>query len=771
MHHDIEDMLPLSPLQQGLLFQHLYDEGAPDAYLVQTLFELDGPLDAEALHAAAQNLLRRHPNLRASFMQSGFNEPVQIIPREIAVPWRLLDLSRHEPAARETAHAQVLHDDRAQAFQAAHGPLLRFTLVRLGERQHQLIFTNHHLLLDGWSMPIFLDELFALYRSRGATPLPRVTPYRNYLAWLRQQDQAAAQSAWRKYLDGVSEATRLAPTTSGKMSMLPQVFNVRLGASLSEALQQRARVAGVTLNTLFQAAWALWLSRHTGRNDVIFGITVSGRPPEIAGVEQMVGLFINTVPLRVTLDPAQSMQALLLRLQAEQVALLDHQHLGLAQIQQLAGIGELFDTHFIFENLPLEQAGVLGAPDDGLHCRYSGGQGGDVTHYPLGLMALPGADMELRFGYRPDLFDQDTVARLAQRLVRVLDAIAYAPQQAIGVIDLLDKAEREQVVVNWNATTRALPASSFPLLFEQQVSRAPDAIAAVFEQERLTYAELNARANRLAHALVAQGIGPEQAVAVALPRSLDMLVALLAVLKSGAAYLPLDLDYPAERLAYMLDDAQPALVLARSDAAVALPAHQAIWWLDQHSVAEQAASDLDDRERTRPLHADHPAYVIYTSGSTGRPKGVAVRHAGLSNFLHSMREQPGIAAGETLLACTPISFDIAALELYLPLLQGACVQIVPRAVSTDGLRLRALLDAVAPQAMQATPATWQMLREAGWQPAASLRVLCGGEALPPELASFLRQGAALWNLYGPTETTVWSLAEHVGDGPVRIGRP
>ncbi|MFC5743028.1 non-ribosomal peptide synthetase, partial [Dyella tabacisoli] len=671
------DVLPLSPLQHGLLFQHLYDEGAPDAYLVQALFNLDGPLDAQALHAAAQALLKRHGNLRASFVHHGFNEPLQVIPPEIDVPWQWLDLSRHESTARDIAHAQALHEDRTQAFHAARGPLLRFTLIRLGDEQHQLVFTNHHLLLDGWSMPILLDELFALYRSRGATPLPPVTPYRDYLAWLRRQDRDAATSAWRDYLAGVSEPTRLASSTGGQASVVPQVYTACLDASLSQALQQRARAAGVTLNTLFQAAWALWLSRHTGRNEVSFGITVSGRPPEIAGSEQMVGLFINTVPLHIALDPAESVQALLQRLQTRQASMLEYQHLGLSEIQHLAGIGELFDTSLAFENYPTLDDRATDTARDPLRIAQAESYGGDTSHYPFGLLVLPGAEMELRFGYRPDLFERDTVAALAQRLVRTLEAIAQQPQQITGRISLLDKAERDLLLVRWNATARPLPELPFPQLFEQQAQRQPDAEAVVLDGVSLSYAELNRRANRVAHALIGAGVGPEHLVALAMPRSLELIVALLGIHKAGAAYLPLDPEYPAERLAFMLADARPRLLVATAAIGATLPPGPVPWSFDdtavQTAIAQAPEHNPSDAERHAPLCTDHPAYVIYTSGSTGRPKGVVVSHRGLGNVASALAERFGVDAHGRVLQFASHSFDAAISEIALAFMAGAAL--------------------------------------------------------------------------------------------------
>ncbi|MFC5743023.1 non-ribosomal peptide synthetase [Dyella tabacisoli] len=765
---DIEAAYPLSQLQAGMLFHSDYSVDSTLYHDVVSTAALP-TFDEATLRAALGELSERHEILRTSFDVDHYSQPLQLVHRHAATPLSVLELNGVTDDERHAELSAWLDRESRRPFDKTQAPLLR-VFVHRTEAVFYLTLSFHHAILDGWSHASLVTELIHRYQAKlqghALVFEPLSGHYRDYIA-LEQNALHAADSRafWQTFLKGAQSTEPQAPAIvdngSGTMAIhLP----ITIAPATSDALLALAHRLKTPMKSVLLAVHMAVLGMLSGCRDVTTALVTHGRPETTDG-DKLLGLFLNSVPFRLALQ-YESWERLIGQVLAAERQLLPHRRYPLSQI--LEDLGQrslskvLFNyTHFhIYEQLG-ELGQRLGTHDD----RTDNSFALDVNfqHDAHGLKGWVA-------GHRT-VYDRDTLERYARCYYQALQALAADAKQPVRRFDLLDDIERQRLVHDINATARTLPAQSFPVLFEQQVSRAPDAVAAMFEQECLTYAELNARANRLARALVAQGIGPEQAVAVALPRSLDMLVALLAVLKSGAAYLPLDLDYPAERLAYMLDDAQPALVLARSDAAVALPAHQAIWWLDQHNVADQAASDLDDRERTRPLHADHPAYVIYTSGSTGRPKGVSVRHAGLSNFLHSMREQPGIAAGETLLACTPISFDIAALELYLPLLQGACVQIVPRAVSTDGLRLRALLDAVAPQAMQATPATWQMLREAGWQPAASLRVLCGGEALPPELASFLRQGAALWNLYGPTETTVWSLAEHVGDGPVRIGRP
>ena len=777
----IEDILPLTPLQHGFLFHALYDDKVQDSYVVQMTFVLDGALDPAALRAAADALLRRHASLRAAFVHHKTKEPVQVIQRDIQAPWRELDLSALAPAQREAALAQAIAEDAQERFDLTRAPLLRFVLVRESAARHYLIFNSHHILLDGWSTPIVLQELFALYRNGADTDaLPRVVPYRDYMRWLGGRDHAAAREAWREAFLGFEEPTRIAAVSTAPA--LPETLRIDLPDELMQRLTRQARTLGVTLNTVVQAAWGVLLGRLTHRHDVAFGITVSGRPPELAGVEQMVGLLINTLPLRLQWRPDETVAALLQRFQREQSALLDHQHLGLAEIQRIAGHGELFDTLVLFENFPVGEDGD--GPGDlaiGVHSHH----GGDTSHYPVGLALIPGRPgqpYQLKLSFRPDLLEREQVLRLGLRYQRLIDAFATDAQQPLGRIDLLDADESRLVLHDWNATAHEQPDTHLAALLSAQAARTPDAIALCFEGSSLSYAELEARSNRLARALIAEGIGPESIVGVALPRSLDLPIALCAVLKSGAAYLPLDTDYPPERLADMLADAAPARVLTRSDVAETLPADAPLWRLDDDALCERLAAlpahAIGDDERSATLRPEHPAYVIYTSGSTGKPKGALIPHRGVVNRLGWMQREYGLRADDAVLQKTPSSFDVSVWELFWPLTRGARLVLA----RPDGHREpRYLAELIERERITTVHFVASMLDvfvlEANAEQCASLRrIVCGGEALSADLRRRVAQrlGRPLHHSYGPTETSIgvaaWSCRE-VEDGPIPIGGP
>ncbi|MBB6255445.1 condensation domain-containing protein, partial [Nitrospirillum iridis] len=477
-HPGLAEILPASPLQEGLLFHTLYDRDAPDAYLVQLVLDLTGPLDATALHAAADALLRRHPHLGAGFIQHGLDRPVQIIRHDVVLPWRMVDLGSLTNQEQAAQLDDITANDRAR-FDPAQPPLLRFTLIRLGAERHRLAITNHHILLDGWSMPVLLQELFGLYRASGDDrELPPATPYRAYLAWLERQDVALAQAAWREALAGLASPTRLALAGRAPV-VLPVTMRFSLDSDLTAALTQMARRQGLTLSTVMQGAWALLLAHLTGSLDVVFGITVAGRPPEMAGMDRMIGLFINTVPLRLRMRPGETVSDLLHRLQEEQSRLLAHRHLPLSDIQELANLGELFDTLLVFENYPVEAS--VEDPVPGLKVALAENHGGDASHYPLGLAILPGKGLQFSLSYRPDLFDQSWVDELARSLLRTLDVLLTAQDRPVGRLDLLSPEERRRLLIDWNDTAHPVPPATVPALFEAQVGRRPDAVALVLE--------------------------------------------------------------------------------------------------------------------------------------------------------------------------------------------------------------------------------------------------------------------------------------------------
>ncbi|WP_307674373.1 non-ribosomal peptide synthase/polyketide synthase [Streptomyces sp. V4I2] len=740
-------VLPLTPLQEGLLFHSVFDEDQPDLYTVQAVLELGGPLDTAALRTAAARLLKRHDALRAGFRHEGLSRAVQVVPAEVPLVWR------EETTEDQEELDALLARERATRFALDRPPLVRFLLVRTAAEHHALAVTAHHTVVDGWSLPLVVRDLLQSYTD--GRPLPEVRPYEDYLAWLAAQDTEAARHAWTAALDGFDEPARLAPSVPGRTPVLPARVEHDLPAALTARLGQRARDLGVTLNSLTTAAWSLVLAQVLGRTDVVFGTTVAGRPAELSGVEDLAGLFINTLPQRVRLDPAEPLAALAARLQEERTALLEHQHVGLADIQRWTGLGELFDTSMVFENYPLDRT-ALGTLADEAGLRLVDARAHEGAHYPLSLVVHPGERLRLRVDHQPDLVDTTAAERTVARLVRVLEQFAADPTTPTGRVEVLDDTERETLLERWNATDRAVPPAALPQLFEDRAARTPQATAVVCGGHELTYGELNARANRVARLLVEQGAGPGRRVAVRLPRSADLVTVLLAVAKSGAAYVPLDPDFPADRVSYMLEDSRPVLVVDET-------------WLAGARTEDLAADDL------AAVSPHSPAYVIYTSGSTGRPKGVVVGHAALVNFLDSMARLFALTTEDRLLAVTTVGFDIAALELFVPLLAGARVVLADKDTTRDPQALAELIDEAGVSVMQATPSLWRALVDEVPTAPAGLRVLVGGEALPADLADrLLTTARSVTNLYGPTETTIWSTAGEVaGDSASRgsIGRP
>ena len=461
---------------------------------MQLALALAGPLDSAVLEKAAYALIERHGSLRAGFEQASLARPVQVIVAGVKPPWSSIDLSSLDEAQRDTRMSELLAQDRRLRFDLSSPPLLRFTLIRLGGEEHRLVLTSHHLLLDGWSAAILVQELLALYAHGGdSAVLGPVRPYRDYLAWTATQDRADAISAWREALAGLQEPTRVAPHHGTAAGTAPEQMMVALSAELTSGLSEAARRAGVTLNTVVQTAWAILLGRLLGQDDVVFGVTVAGRPPELAGIERMVGLFINTLPLRVHLPASKPLLALLREVQDNQSKLIAHQHVGLAEIQSATGLGELFDTLVVFENYPLDAGAKPSAEaKDGL--RLAGVSGHDATHYPLGLMAIPGERLRLRFDYRPDLFERANAETLAERFIRILECAVAAPERALGKLDILGAAERETILRGWNDTAHPIAQASLPELFAAQAARHPDAVAVSFEEQTLSYGELDRRA-------------------------------------------------------------------------------------------------------------------------------------------------------------------------------------------------------------------------------------------------------------------------------------
>jgi nonribosomal peptide synthetase CepB len=765
----MEDVWPLSPLQEGLLFHALYDDGqVGEAYIVEHVLGLEGPLGAGALRAAGQAMVDRHAALRASFHQlAGMQQPVQVISERVVLPWRVEDVSG--AADPEAAAAELAAAEHERGFDLAAAPLLRLLLVRLGEGRHRLVVTNHHILMDGWSLPVLMRELFAVYTAGGdASGLPMVVPYREYLAWLGRLDRAVAREAWAAELAGAGEPTLVAPAGPGREPVVPERVWRELDAELTGRLGVRARERDLTLNTVLQAAWAMVVARLAGRSDVVFGAVVAGRPPELPGVENMLGLFVNTVPVRVTLDPGQPVAGLLAGLQARQSALMAHQYLGLAEVQRLGGPGATFDSITAYESYPDDPAGE--SLPGGLRVLPAAG-GREATHYPLSLAMGPGERLRLRLTYRPDLFSQETAASVLAWLERVLEQIAANPEMPTGRVELLSVAEWRQVVAGWNDTATEVPAATVPELFAVQVRRAPDAAAVVTGEGSWSYAELDAASSRLAGYLSGLGAGPGQLVAVAVPRSADLVVAMLAVLKTGAAYLPVDPEYPVQRIGFMLADQDPAVVVCTPATAGSLP--------DADGPVRVVLDELTLAGAPAMLRGPGPedlAYVMFTSGSTGTPKGVAVTHRGVAGLAADRSWRgPGFSR---VLVHAPVAFDASTWEVWVPLLSGGCVVIAPPGPVRAGL-IKDLAAAGDVSAVHLTAGLFGLLAQEDPGCFAGLaELVTGGDVVPAAGLAAVKRACpqlVVRQMYGPTEVTVTAtvgvMAGQDGGGPVPVGVP
>ncbi|MFE7070364.1 amino acid adenylation domain-containing protein [Streptomyces sp. NPDC057620] len=763
----VEDVLPLSPLQEGLLFHALFDREKHSPYLAQFAVDLEGPVDSALLRAAADTVIRRHATLRSGFRYRKSGEPIRVVRREVPLDWR--EIETGEEGAPERI-AELTEQDWDRGIDVGGGSsLIRFTLVRHTADHHRLLVTAHHLLLDGWSFALLFQELFAVYSQAGGTEgLPPVRPYRDHLAWLARQDRAGAERHWAAALEGVAEPTLVASADS-RSGPPPEEVEVLLPSGTTALLTAHARRSHVLLNTVCQGVWAVLVGSLTGRDDVVFGSTVSGRPAELTGADSMIGMLINTVPVRVRLDRAASPSALFEQIQAGRAASLDHDHLGLTEIQRLAGFPTaLFDTNVVFDNFPMHDYKV-DSPDGELQVAVTFR---DSAHFPLTLAVEPGERLALRLHYRPDLFTAAQAAELADRLVLLLEQVAEDPDRPLSALTLLSPEQHDRVVRRWNDTAVELPAVTLAELWSEQVRRTPDAPALVAADERLSYAELAARVDRLAAQLAHRGAGPDRIVAVALPRSVDLVVAILAVVKAGAAYLPVDLDHPAGRIAAMVADAGPLLVLTDSANAGAVPGPTPKLLLDE--PIEPVSAPL-----VRPLPA-HAAYVIFTSGSTGRPKGVVVPHAAVVNRLLWMQDRYRLTGADRVLQKTPAGFDVSVWEFFWPLISGAALVIAKPGGHRDPAYLAALIRRESVTVTHFVPSMLQaFLREPAAAHCTGLRrIICSGEALPAETQRelFATLGSTeLHNLYGPTEAAVdatyWQCRPDDEGSAVPIGRP
>jgi amino acid adenylation domain-containing protein/non-ribosomal peptide synthase protein (TIGR01720 family) len=768
----VEDIYPLSPMQQGMLFHSLFDQsssGSPQKSEVKLPVESGGNyinqiqvgiggLDVDRFRAAWQAALDSHEILRTGFIAEGeLEQPVQVVFKNIQVPFKVLDW-RDRPDQTVALNALAL-TEREQGFGLSQPPLLRLLLVRIADDRHQLIYTSHHILMDGWSNSQLLGEV--LQRYQGQAPQRLSGRYRDYIAWLQRQDAALSQSFWTAQLAHLQEPTLLAaamgPANVSRAAGYGDLYQ-RFDAEQTRRLSEFARQQKVTANTLVQAAWLLLLQRYTGQDSVTFGATVAGRPADIVGIEQQIGLFINTLPVIASPRSEQSLGQWLQTVQAQNLALREHEHTPLFDIQRWAGQGgtALFDSIMVFENYPVSEVLQCSTPQGLL---FDEVLNHEQTNYPLTLAVGLGETLQVHYSYDQRHFAAQSVTQLSEHLASLLLGMVDQAQLAVGELPMLAQREVRHILER-NPQPVAWPRQQpVHAQFERQSLRTPDAVALVFGARQLTYGQLNAQANRLAADLQARGVGPDVRVGIAVERGLEMIVGLLAILKAGGAYVPLDPAYPEDRLAYMMQDSGLSLLLTQAHLLQQLPIPAGV----ESLLVELSDEPLEAWVSANPTldcGPDNLAYVIYTSGSTGKPKGVMVPHGALSNFLASMGKQPGLSAADRILSLTTFSFDIFGLEVFLPLTVGARAVLVDKDTTLDPDGILDIVRDNRVTALQATPSTWRMLLDSPKIDALrGCKLLCGGEALADELASRMAGVGEVWNLYGPTETTIWS-AQH-----------
>jgi len=781
-------IFPASSAQWRLWLLDQLEPGSP-AYNMAAMLQLPAALDPAALRRSLEALVRRHESLRTTFIAVG-GQPMQAIAPEagVKIPLPVVDLRDLPAEEREEVVRRLRREEARRPFDLARGPLLRAALLHQGAQGYVLLLSIHHIIADEWSMGVLLGDLAALYNAAVAgvpAPLPELPiQYADYAQWQREALEGEAleeqRAYWRRQLAGTPDALEL-PTDRPRppqQSFEGITYGFEVPASIEAGLRRLGRQERATLFMTLLAAFQALLHRYTGRDDIVVGSPVAGRTqPELEG---LIGLFINMLVLRGDLAGDPTFRELLGRARGMALDAYDHQDVPFEHlVEELRPARDpsrnpLFQVMFVLQNAPTAAVELAGAP---LQQEWADTGTAKVD---LTLYVVETEDGGLRglLEYNTDLFEEATIARMAEHFRTLLEGIAADPDRRLSALPLLTEVERRQLLVDWNSTVAPLPEATLPALVAAQAARTPDAVAVVCADEELTYAALEGRADRLARRLRELGVGPDVLVGLYTERSLAMVVGLLGILKAGGAYVPLDPSFPVERLAFMAADAALPVLVTQAALVGRLPAHAARVVLldDPDPDPDAAAGDAGDAGGGATL--DDLAYVLYTSGSTGHPKGVQIPHRALVNFLASMRRAPGLTAADTLLAVTTLSFDIAGLELYLPLIVGARLVVAGRDVAVDGAALAATLTRTGATVMQATPATWRLLLDAGWQGDPRLTALCGGEALPGELAARLRpRVGALWNMYGPTETTIWStiqeVAEPVGAAGevVPIGRP
>lgn len=765
---NIENIYPLSPTQQGILFHTLY---APESgvYVVQSCYTFSNTLNIAAFKQAWQQVISQHPILRTSFYWKQHKEPFQVVNRNVQLPWQQYDWQELPVSQQQERLEAFLQTDRQQGFDVSQAPLMRLILIQVAQETYHFIWSSHHLILDGWSGALVLQQVFQAFNALchgQVVSLPRTRPYADYIAWLQQQDLSQAEAFWRKVLQGFTAPTQLRVSSFANGATGYDEQSLKLSSATTAALQSLARQHKLTLNTLVQGAWAILLSRYSGEEDVVFGATSAGRPPALVGSESMVGLFINTLPVRVQVWGDELLIPWLQKLQAQQVEELQYEYSPLVQVQGWSEVPNLplFESILVFENYPVDASLKEWATEMQIHEIRSV----ETTNYPITIKAAVGRELSLEIVGDRSRFHAATITRMLGHLQTLLEGMVANPQQSLCSLPLLSAAEHQQLV-EWNNTQTDYPKHKcIHQLFEEQVEKTPDAVAVVFESQQLTYRQLNQRSNQLAHYLQKCGVSPEVPVGICVHRSIEMIVGLLGILKAGGAYVPLDPAYPQERLVFMLENAQAAFLLTQQNLLEKLGSYgtQVILLEDWSEVQQQVHNPCSC------VTANNLAYVIYTSGSTGKPKGVAIEHQSTVALIDWAKTLFSSADLAGVLAATSICFDLSVFEIFVTLSYGGTVIIAENALS-----LQALGAAERVTLINTVPSAIATLLKDQAIPTSVRTINLAGESLPNNLVQQLYQldhVQRVFNLYGPSEDTTYSTYALIAPNHqeiITIGRP
>ncbi|NEQ52629.1 MAG: amino acid adenylation domain-containing protein [Leptolyngbya sp. SIO3F4] len=758
---NVADIYTLSPVQLGMLF-HTLANNQTGVYVNQYTCKLTGHLHPDLLQQAWQQTITRHSVLRTAFLWDGLDEPLQVVREAVELPWQELNWHGLEDGEQAAKLEEFLQSDRTQGFDLDQAPLLRLTFIHLDDNTYQFVWSSHHLLFDGWSLSVIWQDMLTYYGALQQATSPQLSParpYRDYIAWLQEQNASNNESFWCTQLQGFVEPTPLPAARPASASQQYQQHTRTLSPALTTALKTFARQHQLTLNTLVQGAWALLLNHYSGHEQIIYGSVVSGRPAELSGVEKMVGLFINTLPVSVSINREQTLIDWLQTLQQQLLELRQYESTALSDIQrwsELPAGNPLFESIVVFENYPTAAATDLGFTVS--DTRYL-----EQSNYPLALLVVPDESLELLLLCDSSRFEAGVISNLHDHLELLLNAFIEQFQYKLVDLPRLTPAEQNQLTT-WKAIDYPHDLTIHQLI-EAQVGQTPEAPAVIFERQTLTYHELNQQAEQLARWLQANNVGPNDRVALCLNPSLDRIVAILAVLKAGGAYVPLDPTYPADRIAYCLADTAPKFLITQRS--VVLPETSVpLVYLDEERQTPDQPLRLSSIHSAQP---DDLAYIIYTSGSTGKPKGVMVSHR---NLVHSTTARFHVypePVGKFLLLSS-IAFDSSVAGIFWTLCQGGTLVLPPQRIEQDLQQLAQLIDKQQITHTLCVPTLYSLLlKSVNPKHLAKLRtVVVAGEACPPNLVEQHYDklpATELYNEYGPTEATVWCTAHRVSAAP------